>query len=145
MYYDRTDEYGFNSSLECDSLPIELSCGCEDQPSPKEEICLAPEEQNAPEYGTSSKRSDEQNGEDIYETVKKAIFTLKPIKMSGGEYSTGEFVEYTVTEQLPDGTSRQTIKTVKDIAKETGKSLYDYSVVGSNSKPSKHVVFTPSK
>ena len=379
MYYDRTDEYGFDSSLEGDSLPIELSCGCEDQPSPKEEICLAPEEQNAPEYGTSSKRSDEQNGEDIYETVKKAIFTvtasvvaalsvlfsaagadplgndflsvnkssvtkkdtystsdsygnsgkslnvekytdsfpdlpnpdpdfdgkyawslispspgfeggteeylvvdsnylvagtvytnsgiktgnisgasydrdtntltlknyhggfidanlmgngfkinlvgessldyikiwgamyggsvtftgsgsitinqsgnapdgaglylecedsmscvmidrqatvevfgeyaivihrtllkkaiytLKPIKMSGGEYSTGEFVEYTVTEQLPDGTSRQTVKTVKDIAKETGKSLYDYSVVGSNGKPSKHVVFTPSK
>ena len=77
--------------------------------------------------------------------MDKAIYALKPIKMTGGEYSIGEFVEYTVTETLPDGTTRETVRTVADISKDVGLDLYDYSIIGPDGKPSKHVLFAPGK
>ena len=82
-----------------------------------------------------------------------AIYALQPVKMTGGTYSTGEFVEYTVnvTDEngIPvkgeDGNYITKIMTVKDIAKNKGIDLYDYSVVGDDGKPSNHVLFKPEK
>jgi len=83
--------------------------------------------------------------------LKNAIYTLKPIVMSGGVYSTGEFVEYEVNVTDENGKPKvdengnyiTEIKTVKDIGKAQGMTLYDYSVVDENGKPSNHVLFKP--
>ena len=84
-------------------------------------------------------------------TLEKAIYTLRPVTVTGGTYSDGEFVEYTVTitddsgNVVTDdnGEPVTEIVTVKDIARQQGIDLYDYSVVGSDGKPAKHVVFAP--
>ncbi|MBQ7474605.1 MAG: hypothetical protein IJS78_01655 [Clostridia bacterium] len=86
-------------------------------------------------------------------TLEKAIYTLEPIRMTGGKYSTGEFVEYTVTvtdglgnvvfDENGDPVTR--VVTVKDISKDKGVDLYDYSVVGDDGKPAKHVLFAPEE
>ncbi len=84
-------------------------------------------------------------------TLERSIYTLKPIVMTGGEYSTGEFVEslmYVTDENgyvLVDENGNFVTKsvTVKDIAEAKGMDLYDYSVVDADKKPSGHVVFKP--
>lgn len=85
--------------------------------------------------------------------LENAIIALQPIKVSGGEISNGEFVEYNVnvTDEngVPvkdeNGEYVKTIMTVKDIGERQGLVLYDCSVVDSDGKPSDHVVFKPEK
>ena len=86
-------------------------------------------------------------------TLEKAIYTLSPVTMTGGTYSTGEFVEYTVTVTDDNGNivtdangdPVTELMTVRDIAEKKGMALYDYSVVGSDGKPAKHVLFAPGQ
>lgn len=84
-------------------------------------------------------------------TLNEAIYALQPVKVSGGTYSTGEFVEYSVNVTDENGVPLKDengeyiteIKTVKDIAQAQGTDLYDYSVVGEDGKSSSHVIFKP--
>ena len=86
-------------------------------------------------------------------TLEKAIYTLSPIVMTGGEFSNGEFVVYdvNVTDEngipVRDENGNYVTKewTVKDISEEQGETLYDYSVIDADGKPSKHVLFKPDK
>ena len=86
-------------------------------------------------------------------TMEKAIYTLSPIETEGGECAPGEFVEITIVVRDTngnvvygdDGNPVMQVMTVKDIAKQQGMDLYDYSVVGEDGKPSPHVRFAPGE
>ncbi|MBR4767492.1 MAG: hypothetical protein IK088_00785, partial [Lachnospiraceae bacterium] len=85
--------------------------------------------------------------------LETAVYTLNPIVMTGGRYADGEFVKYrvNVTDSAgnivfdEDGNPVLTDWTVKDIAREQGIDLYDYSIVGTDGEPSGHVLFRPIK
>ena len=82
-------------------------------------------------------------------TLETAIYTLKPITITGGTPASGEFVVYDVYvtdengNKVYDENGNPMTKdyTVKDISAEQGIALYDYSVVGDDGKPSNHVIF----
>ena len=83
--------------------------------------------------------------------LDKAIYALQPVVMTGGECASGDFLEYKTLVYDENGAPltdengeyiTNTI-TVTDIGKDKGIDLYDYSVVGSDGKPSNHVLFKP--
>ena len=84
-------------------------------------------------------------------TLKDAIYTMSPVTMTGGTYSTGEFVTYRkyVTDAkgnvLYDENGDPLIEeaTIKDVAAAQGMDLYDFSVVDEDGNPSTHVLFKP--
>ena len=84
-------------------------------------------------------------------TLEKAIYTLSPITITGGECASGAFVAHTVplTDESgnvifdEDGMPVTEVITVKEIAEDKGMALYDYSVVGSDGLPSSYVKFAP--
>ena len=77
-------------------------------------------------------------------TMQKAIYYLKPLKMTGGTRKAGEFVEYASQHYDANGNYLgETPSTLSEISERDGVSYYDYSVVGNDGMPSKHVRFAP--
>lgn len=77
-------------------------------------------------------------------TMEKAIYYLKPVKLTGGVCSGGEFVEYYMPVYDENGYFvGQEQVSLEEISKEQGENFYDYSIVDENGKPSSHVHFAP--
>lgn len=77
-------------------------------------------------------------------TMEKAIYYLKPLQMTGGMRTSGEFVEYASQQYDENGNYLGEIPTtLAEISEQKGVSYYDYSVVDENGKPSTHVRFAP--
>ncbi len=78
-------------------------------------------------------------------SMSKAIYYLKPLQMTGGKRTTGEFFEYFSSQYDENGNyiGNEPI-TLDDIYKDNGVRYYDYTVIGEDGKPSTHVHFEPA-
>ena len=78
-------------------------------------------------------------------TMDKAIYYLKPLRMTGGTRASGEFVEYTAPQYDENGNYiGEGSTTLAEISEKSGVQYYDYSVAGEDGKPSTHVYISPA-
>ena len=79
-------------------------------------------------------------------TMIKAIYYRKPLRMTGGIRTAGEFLEYLSTEYDEDGNIIGHMPvTVSEISEIKGIPYYDYTVVSEDGMPSTYVHFAPTR
>lgn len=79
-------------------------------------------------------------------SMSKAIYYLKPLRMTGGIRTAGEFLEYLSTEYDEDGNIIGHMPvTVSEISEIKGIPYYDYTVVSEDGMPSTYVHFAPTR
>lgn len=78
-------------------------------------------------------------------TMNKAIYYLKPLQMTGGIRTSGEFFEYSSSQYDANGNYiGESPITLAEISEQNGIQYYDYSIVGEDGMPSGHVHFAPA-
>lgn len=85
-------------------------------------------------------------------TLPTAIYMRSPVTVTGGECGSGDFMSYSVYAKDASGNviydengNPQIVEgTIKDISKEAGMDLYDYSVLDENGQPATAVIFKPA-